>query len=423
MKKYTIIFLSVLLWKCTAPENTVTILDPVTAGQVNEVRTGLDVLLEDHSNYLKGKTIGLVTNHTGISRKGEKNYKLFENNPDITLKRIFAPEHGFYGEASAGTKVEYDNQKDSGPEIVSLYGKTRKPTAEMLEGIDLVIYDIQDVGARFYTYISTLGIVMEAAGENGVNVMVLDRPNPLGGEIIEGAILDTAFKSFVGYYPIPTRYALTVGELSQMAVKEGWLSSVPPELIVVTMDGWKRSMFFDDTDLTWIPPSPNIPDLKTAIIYPGMCLYEATNVSEGKGTNKAFKQIGAPWMNYDIAKEMKIQGLKGVDFKYAKFKPKNLPGRAENPKFEGYFCVGQKIVITDKNEFRSVDTVIYSLMITIMFYMDNFRYDSKRIGYLWGNNLMNRFLRGDLKPKTLFTLLKQDQEKFIIQSAPYYLYQ
>ena len=128
-------------------------------------------------------------------------------------------------------------------------------------------------------------------------------------------------------------------------------------------------------------------------------------------------------MNYDIAKEMKIQGLKGVDFKYAKFKPKNLPGRAENPKFEGYFCAGQKKVITDKNEFRSVDTAIYSLMITIMFYMENFRYDAKRIGKLWGNNLMNRFLRGDLKPKTLFTLLKQDQKKFIIQSAPYYLYQ
>ena len=218
MKKYPIIFLSVFLWKCTAPENTVTILDPVTAGQENKVRTGLDVLLEDYSDYLRGKTIGLVTNHTGISRKGEKNYKLFEKNPDLTLKRIFAPEHGFYGEASAGAKVEYDNQKDSGPEIVSLYGKNRKPTAEMLDGIDLVIYDIQDVGARFYTYISTLGIVMEAAGKNGVNVMVLDRPNPLGGEIIEGAILDTAFKSFVGYYPIPTRYALTVGELSQMAV-------------------------------------------------------------------------------------------------------------------------------------------------------------------------------------------------------------
>jgi len=424
MKKIYLLGLFIQIWSCTStPKNKIVIIEPNIENYEETVRTGLDVLLEDYPDYLKGKTIGLVTNHTGISRKGEKNYKLFENNPDITLKRIFAPEHGFYGEASTGAKVEYDNQKGSGPEIISLYGNTRKPTTEMLEGIDLVIYDIQDVGARFYTYISTLGIVMEAAGENGVNVMVLDRPNPLGGDIIEGGILDTAFKSFIGYFPIPARYALTVGELSQMAVKEGWLSSVPPELIIVTMDDWKRSMFFDDTGLPWIPPSPNIPDLETAMIYPGICLYEATNVSEGIGTNKPFKQIGAPWMNYDIAKEMKIQGLKGVDFKYAKFKPKNLPGRSENPKFAGYFCAGQKIVITDKNEFRSVDTAIYSLMITIMFYMDNFRYDAKRIGYLWGNNLMNRFLRGDLELKTLFKLLKQDQEKFIIQSAPYYLYQ
>ena len=432
MKKYPIIFLSVFLWKCTAPENTVTILDPVTAGQENGVRTGLDVLLEDYSDSLKGKTIGLVTNHTGISRKGEKNYKLFENNPDITLKRIFAPEHGFYGEASAGAKVEYDNQKDSGPEIVSLYGKTRKPTAEMLEGIDLVIYDIQDVGARFYTYISTLGIVMEAAGENGVNVMVLDRPNPLGGEIIEGAILDTAFKSFVGYYPIPTRYALTVGELSQMAVKEGWLSSVPPELIVVTMDGWKRSMFFDDTGLPWVSPSPNIPDLETAIIYPGMCLYEATNVSEGRGTNNPFKQIGAPWMNYDIAKEMKNCELEGAEFKYAKFKPKNLPGRAENPKFEGNFCVGQKIVVTDKYKYRAIETAVHSIYITFGFYTDEFRYNPTRLGRLWGNDHMFRLLNGQLRsengkvvkvPRGLFKFLEQDREQFTLQSAPYYIYQ
>ena len=432
MKKYTIIFLSVLLWKCTAPENTVTILDPITAVQENVVRTGLDVLLEDHSNYLKGKTIGLVTNHTGISRKGNKNYKLFENNPDITLKRIFAPEHGFYGEASAGAKVEYDTQKDSGPEIVSLYGKTRKPTAEMLDGIDLVIYDIQDVGARFYTYISTLGIVMEAAGENGVNVMVLDRPNPLGGEIIEGAILDTAFKSFVGYYPIPTRYALTVGELSQMAVKEGWLSSVPPELIVVTMDGWKRSLFFDDTGLPWISPSPNIPDLETAIIYPGMCLYEATNVSEGRGTNKPFKQIGAPWMNYDIAKEMKNCELEGAEFKYAKFKPKNLPGRAENPKFEKYQCLGQKIVVTDKYKYRAIETAVHSIYITFGFYTDEFRYKPTRLGRLWGNDHMFRLLNGQLRsengnvvkvPRGLFKILEQDREQFTLQSAPYFLYQ
>ncbi|HIF27238.1 MAG TPA: DUF1343 domain-containing protein [Candidatus Marinimicrobia bacterium] len=433
MKNIYLLGLFIQIWSCTStPKNKIVIIEPNTQNYDESVRTGLDVLLEDYPDFLKGKTIGLVTNHTGISRKGEKNYKLFKNNPDIILKRIFAPEHGIYGESDAGAEIEYDNKKDSGPEIVSLYGKTRKPTAEMLEGIDLVIYDIQDVGTRFYTHISTLGIVMEAAGENNVNVMVLDRPNPLGGEIIEGAILDTAFKSFVGYYPIPTRYGLTVGELSQMAVKEGWLSSVPPELTVVKMDGWKRSMFFDDTGLPWIPPSPNIPDLETAMIYPGMCLYEATNVSEGRGTNKPFKQIGAPWMNYDIAKEMKIQGLKGVDFKYAKFKPKNLPGRAENPKFEGYRCVGQKIVVTDKYKYRAIETAVHSIYITFGFYTDQFRYDPTKLGRLWGNDHMFRFLNGQLRsekgkvvkvPRGLFKYLEKDREEFTLQSAPYYLYQ
>ncbi len=433
MKNIYLLGLFIQIWSCTStPKNKIVIIEPNIQNYEETVRTGLDVLLEDYPDFLKGKTIGLVTNHTGISRKGEKNYKLFKNNPDIILKRIFAPEHGIYGESDAGAEIEYDNKKDSGPEIVSLYGKTRKPTAEMLEGIDLVIYDIQDVGTRFYTHISTLGIVMEAAGENNVNVMVLDRPNPLGGEIIEGAILDTAFKSFVGYYPIPTRYGLTVGELSQMAVKEGWLSSVPPELTVVKMDGWKRSMFFDDTGLPWIPPSPNIPDLETAMIYPGMCLYEATNVSEGRGTNKPFKQIGAPWMNYDIAKEMKIQGLKGVDFKYAKFKPKNLPGRAENPKFEGYRCVGQKIVVTDKYKYRAIETAVHSIYITFGFYTDQFRYDPTKLGRLWGNDHMFRFLNGQLRsekgkvvkvPRGLFKYLEKDREEFTLQSAPYYLYQ
>ncbi len=433
MKNIYLLGLFIQIWSCTStPKNKIVIIEPNIQNYDESVRTGLDVLLEDYPDFLKGKTIGLVTNHTGISRKGEKNYKLFKNNPDIILKRIFAPEHGIYGESDAGAEIEYDNKKDSGPEIVSLYGKTRKPTAEMLEGIDLVIYDIQDVGTRFYTHISTLGIVMEAAGENNVNVMVLDRPNPLGGEIIEGAILDTAFKSFVGYYPIPTRYGLTVGELSQMAVKEGWLSSVPPELTVVKMDDWKRSMFFDDTDLPWIPPSPNIPDLETAMIYPGICLYEATNVSEGIGTNKPFKQIGAPWMNYDIAKEMKIQGLKGVDFKYAKFKPKNLPGRAENPKFEGYRCVGQKIVVTDKYKYRAIETAVHSIYITFGFYTDQFRYDPTKLGRLWGNDHMFRFLNGQLRsekgkvvkvPRGLFKYLEKDREEFTLQSAPYYLYQ
>jgi len=216
-----------------------------------------------------------------------------------------------------------------------------------------------------------------------------------------------------------------------MAVEEGWLSSVPPQLIVVKMDGWKRSMFFDDTGLPWIPPSPNIPDLETAIIYPGMCLYEATNVSEGRGTNKPFKQIGAPWMNFDIAKEMKNCELEGANFKYAKFKPKNLPGRAENPKFEKIQCLGQKIVVTDKYKYRAIDTAVNSIYITFGFYAEEFRVKQKSMGRLWGNNQLFKLFNGKLRsengkhikvPSGLLKLLEKDLEYFTIQSAPYHLY-
>ena len=431
MKKIKLIALLFILIRCSSPIDTITIIEPVHISDDSIVRTGLDVLIKDHPNYLRGRSIGLVTNHTGITKNNEKNYELFQTNSAISLKRIFAPEHGFYGEASAGVKVDYDGKNTSGPEIISLYGKTRKPTKEMLDGIDLIIYDIQDVGARFYTYISTLGLVMEAAGEYGIDVMVLDRPNPIGGEIIEGAILDTAFKSFVGYYPIPIRYALTVGELSQMAVKEGWLTSNPPNLTIVKMDGWKRKMFYDDTNLPWVPPSPNIPDLETAIIYPGMCLYEATNVSEGRGTNNPFKQIGAPWMTYEIAKEMKDLSFEGIDFKYAKFKPKNLPGKAEKPKFENQHCFGQKFVITDRNKFRSVKVATQSIYITFGLYAEHFLYKQARLNKLFGSNQLFQLLRGKLKnskgksiksPPELLKMIDVDCEKFSVKSASYHLY-
>ena len=224
--------------------NNVVILDPKSENQ--SVRTGLDVLIEDHRDFLSGKSIGLITNHSGINRSEISNYQIFQETKDVKLKVIFAPEHGFYGEASAGAKVEYEKQ-ESGPIIISLYGKNRKPTIEMLKGIDIIIYDIQDIGARFYTYISTLGMAMEVAAKKNIPLMVLDRPNPLGGLKVEGAILDTNYKSFVGYYPIPTRYGMTVGELSFMAKSKKWLNCKNLDLIIVKMDNWNRKMYFDDT--------------------------------------------------------------------------------------------------------------------------------------------------------------------------------
>ena len=182
------------------------------------------------------------------------------------------------------------------PKVVSLYGKNRKPTKEQLADLDIIIYDIQDIGARFYTYISTMGLVMAAAAEAGIQIIVLDRPNPITGNQVEGPILNLNNQSFVGYYPIPIRYGLTVGELAKMIVGEKWIDLVP-DLLVIPVENLKNTLWFDETNLPWIKPSPNIPDLETAIIYPGMCLLEATNLNEGRGTYKPFKQFGAPWID------------------------------------------------------------------------------------------------------------------------------
>ncbi len=425
MKKIEILNLSIFLFfiilsKNIYAETTITIIEPVEKDTT--VRTGLDVLIEDHLNYLDGKKIGLVTNHSGLTRTGIKNYAFFQKSAKIELSVIFAPEHGFYGEASAGSKVEYENQKVSGPKIISLYGRNRRPTHEMVRGLDLIIYDIQDIGARFYTYISTLAMTMEVAAENNINIMVLDRPNPLGGEIVEGATLDLNYKSFIGYYPIPTRYGLTVGELSYMTCKNNWLSSSPPELIIVKMDNWKRSMYYDNTKLKWVKPSPNIPDIETAIIYPGMCLYEATNLSEGRGTNQPFKMIGAPWMDSTISKKMIKANIRGASFKYTSFKPKSLKGKSENPKHKDSICQGFKIKITSRNSFRSINSAIRSLEEVYALYEGALELNDLRMKQLWGNDQILGLLKKNIKPKQFFKELKRDVRTFKRKSKPYLLY-
>ena len=266
---------------------------------LSSVKLGLDVLLDEKIELITNKNIGLVTNNSGIDSKGISNFERLMRTKNITIKVIFSPEHGLFGEAAAGEKVNYDGQIKTLPKVISLYGNNRKPTDIQLEGVDIIIYDIQDIGARFYTYISTLGLVMESAAKSGINVLVLDRPNPITGNITEGPTLDLKYQTFVGYYPIPTRYGLTVGELALMINNERWIEN-QPQLEVIKMKGWTRDLWYDQTKLPWIKPSPNIPDLNTAIIYPGMCLLEATNLSEGRGTKKPFKKFGAPWINKHI---------------------------------------------------------------------------------------------------------------------------
>ena len=373
---------------------------------IKNIQSGLDVLLSERMELIKGKSIGLVTNNSGLDKKGIPNYKQLMKIKDVDLKIIFSPEHGLFGEAADGEKVSYGQIK-SFPEIISLYGDNRKPTIEQLSKLDLIIYDIQDIGARFYTYISSLGLVMEAAAEANIKVIVLDRPNPINGIKIEGPILEMKNQSFVGYYPIPIRYGLTIGELAKMIIGENWINKTP-NLEVVPLKNWERSFWFDETNINWVKPSPNIPNLDIATIYPGMCLLEATNINEGRGTNKPFKRFGAPWVNKKILNEsLNALDLPGVSFIPVSYIPSDIPGIAINPKYKNQVCNGVEILINDRNNYNSVYTGFKVLMTLKKLYPNDFKINSKRMKKLWGKDNIEELKDWDIQSNHFSTLSKK----------------
>ena len=350
------------------------------------VLTGLDVLLEKKIELITGKSIALVTNQTGIDRYGIPNYKRLLALDDVHLKVVFSPEHGLFGEADE--EITYNKKIADIPRVISLYGSVRKPTSEMLQGVDLIIYDIQDIGARFYTYISTLGLVMEAAGALQLPVLVLDRPNPIRSDIVEGPLLDLNYQSFVGKYPIPIRYGWTIGELAKKIVEEKWIVPSPP-LNIVSMEGWNASLWYDETTLPWVKPSPNIPDLGTALIYPGMCLLEGTNVSEGRGTEHPFKWFGAPWIDGKILSgELNKLHLPGVVFVPISFTPVSIPGVADKPKYENQLCDGIEIRVITRNEYQSLNVGVGVLKKLQELYPENIVFKENRLNRLWGSDTL-----------------------------------
>ncbi|MDX1494689.1 MAG: DUF1343 domain-containing protein, partial [Longimicrobiales bacterium] len=246
------------------------------------VRPGIEVLLSDSAHLVEGQRVGLVTNHTGIywedtgaEASGEEAIghviDALYRAPAVELVALFAPEHGIRGAAEAGARIETEVDEQTGVTVHSLYGDTRRPTADMLADVDVLIFDMQDIGARYYTYVSTMALAMEAAGEAGIPFVVLDRPNPIRGDALQGNVLDPAYSTFVGLYPVPMRHGMTPGELARMYVGA---FGIDVELHVVPLAGWERSMTFDDTGLPWVPPSPNMPSLESALAYPGTCLFE-----------------------------------------------------------------------------------------------------------------------------------------------------
>ena len=322
-----------------------------------EVRVGLDDVNE-YTNLVAGKRVGIITNHTAYNSRDQHIVDVFLNIPNVMVTALFGPEHGIRGDEAAGGRIDDATDPVRQLPIYSLYGKTRKPTPSMLANVDVLVFDIQDIGARFYTYISTMALAMEAAAENRIPFVVFDRPNPIDGVHVEGPVLDTTFASFVGLFPIPVRHGMTIGELATMIDAEGWLhGGVKAELTVVPVRNWQRTMCYDQTGLRWRKTSPNIPDIETAVVYPGMCLFEGTNVSEGRGTHRPFLQFGAPWIDAGtLLQRMAQYNLAGVTFQPIDFTPQTIPGMASHPKYEGSRCYGLSVKVTDRAVFNAFQT-------------------------------------------------------------------
>lgn len=310
------------------------------------VRPGVEVLLADSLHLVAGQRVGLITNQTGIAwartAGGELReasvIDLLHEHPEIELVALFAPEHGIRGDAEAGVTIANAVDPRTGVPIYSLYGATRSPTPEMLEGVDVLLFDMQDVGARYYTYVSTMALAMEAAGRAGIPFVVLDRPNPIRGDVMQGNVLEPAFASFVGMYPVPMRHGLTPGELARLYVGE---FGVDVDLLVVPVQGWSRRQSFDETGLSWVAPSPNMPSLESALAYPGTCLFEGTNLSVGRGTERAFQWVGAPWLDAEgVVAALQERGLPGVRFEPTTFVPRS-PG---DGKYDGELVRAVRLV-------------------------------------------------------------------------------
>ena len=328
------------------------------------VLNGIDVLQRDGFAQLNGRDVGLITNHTGIGRSGNSTIQLLHTAPEVNLVALFSPEHGPVGKLDVSI---IDNTIDpaTGINIISLYGKYRRPTSDMLKGIDTLVFDIQDIGTRFYTYISTMGEAMHAAAENDIRFVVLDRPNPINGVTVSGPVLDEGRESFVGYHRLPVRHGMTTGELAQMFNAELQLGL---ELEIIPVEGWQRADYFDATGLEWINPSPNMRSLTEAILYPGIGLLETTNLSVGRGTATPFELFGAPWLDGEsFVLELNKLNLPGVQFRPVMFKP-------DASKFEGELCGGVRVLITRRDQFESVRTGIGIALQLRRLYVDKWEF-------------------------------------------------
>ncbi len=390
--------------------------EEVTSDARIAVRPGIDVLLTDSLHLVAGLRAGLVTNHTGIDAAGAPTIdRLFES-PAVELVALFSPEHGIRGTAEAGVLVDDETDTRTGLPVHSLYGETLRPTPAMLEGIEILLFDIQDIGTRYYTYVYTMALAMEAAGEAGIPFVVLDRPNPIGGEAVQGNVLDPEFASFVGMFPLPMRHGMTPGELARLF---RGAFGVEAELHVVPAEGWTRSMLFPDTGLPWRPPSPNMPDLESALHYPGTCLFEGTPLSVGRGTDRAFQWVGAPWIDgEELAEGLRRHDLPGVAIHPARF----TPVRPGDGKFDGVEVGGVRLEVTDPSRYDATRTAVALLVEARRLSGDRWEWRSGHFDRLAGTQRLRIGVEEGRSVDELTRSWAGEVEDFLALRTPWLLY-
>jgi uncharacterized protein YbbC (DUF1343 family) len=379
------------------------------AATAGHTLAGIDVLKAQKFAPLVGKRVGLITNQTGVDRNGHSTIDLLAHAPGVKLVALFSPEHGIRG--TVDERVASSNDAATGLPVYSLYGDTLRPTDAMLAGLDTLVFDIQDAGVRFYTYITTMGYAMEAAAAHHIAFYVLDRPDPLNGERIEGPMLDRDHVNFVGYFPMPVRMGMTLGEMAQMFNAE---NKIGCDLHVIQMQGWRRAFWFDETGLPWVNPSPNLRSATAGILYPGLEILQAGGVSVGRGTNTPFELVGAPWIrSEEVATEFSRRAIPGVRFEPTNFTP-------DSGLYKGQRCEGARVVLKDRDALETMRMGIEIAWALRKLYPRNF--DQAKMIELLGNASTIQQLKNDKDAAAIVADWNQELEAFRKMRAKYLLY-
>ena len=376
---------------------------------------GIEVLVRDSAHLIEGKRLGLITNRSGVTREGRSSIDVLHAHAGSELVALFAPEHSLRATEGEGVPIDDETDPDTGLPVYSLYGETLAPTPAMLAELDVLLFDIQDIGARYYTYVSTMAYAMRAAGESGVPFIVLDRPNPIGGAT-QGPVLDPAFASFVGLFPVPARHGMTPGELARLYAGE---FGIEVDLRVVPAEGWERDAWFDETGLPWVAPSPNMPSLESAAHYPGTCLFEGTNLSVGRGTPAAFQLLGAPWIDGGAwAAALEAHELPGVRIEPAAFTPRD----PSDGKFGGALVSGLRLSVTDRSLYDPVATSVALLSEARALSGDLWRWNERHFDRLAGTDELRLAIEAGVPPTEIAASWRPDLADFGRLRAPYLLY-